>query len=102
MRGMCNVMDYGATKYARANWQGGMPWTDGSDCLLRHLEAFINGEDVDSESGLPHIDHVLCNAIFLAEWFRTHKELDNRASYKNNTKEDEQPNAKECANNSLC
>lgn len=34
--------------------------------LLRHMDAILGGEVLDSESGLPHIDHVLTNAAFLS------------------------------------
>jgi len=60
------VLTYGAEKYGADTWQD-LP--NGKDryfsALMRHLVAWRRGETHDAESGLPHIDHVLCNAAFL-------------------------------------
>ena len=62
----------------RGNWRKGLSHTQTSDCLLRHLTKWLAGEDNDDETGLPHLDHVLVNALFLSELSRTHPELDDR------------------------
>ncbi len=72
------VLAKGAEKYAERNWEKGMGWMTVVASLKRHLNAFQQGEDFDAESGLPHIDHVLCNAMFLSDYWRSHPEDDDR------------------------
>ena len=63
---LAEVLTFGAAKYAPNNWQlvenGQERYLD---ALYRHLEAYRSGEYLDPESGLPHLNHVLCNAAFL-------------------------------------
>jgi hypothetical protein len=68
------VFGYGAKKYASWNWAKGMPWSAVTGCMLRHLSAIQRGEDIDPESGLPHIGHLMCNALMLATFRETYPE----------------------------
>jgi hypothetical protein len=57
----------GALKYGRNNWRsGGARATIYIDACRRHLTAWAEGEDVDPDSGLPHLSHALaCLAILV-------------------------------------
>lgn len=62
------VLTFGAKKYADHSWQG----VDKGPArykaaLLRHLLAHAAGESLDSESGLSHLAHAACNAMFILE-----------------------------------
>lgn len=79
LTGCAKVLEFGAKKYARGNWHKGLSHTQILDSMLRHQSALLAGEDIDPESGLPHADHILCNALFLSEMRVTHPELDDRS-----------------------
>jgi hypothetical protein len=60
------------------NWQKGLKTTEICESLLRHTFAYLNGEDNDKESGISHIGHIQCNAMFLAYMHKHRKDLDTR------------------------
>ena len=62
------VMMFGAKKYSVDNWKHCNP-QDYKEACMRHLTAFFNGEWLDQESNLPHLAHLICNALFLL-WFK--------------------------------
>lgn len=66
VEGLAAVLTFGAKKYAADNWRDGISNSRLIASLLRHLFAIMRGEYVDPESGLPHIDHVGCNWMFLS------------------------------------
>ncbi len=75
---MVRVLEFGAKKYAPNNWKKGLHTTEIIDSLLRHLFAYQRGEENDQESGISHIGHVLCNAMFLAHMMKFKPEMDDR------------------------
>jgi hypothetical protein len=72
------VLKFGADKYAEHNWRSGFQWSRPLAAAMRHLVAFNDGEDKDPESGLSHLAHAACCIMFLLEFEKTHKELDDR------------------------
>lgn len=72
------VFGYGATKYDVHNWRRGYPWSLSSAALMRHLHAWLDGEDVDEESGLPHLAHAVAHCLFLMEFDAIHPDGDDR------------------------
>lgn len=74
MEAVSTVRVYGNNKYktnAPHNWKK-VDNKDWYDAALRHLMAAIEaergeGEELDAESGLPHIWHCACCLMFLAE-----------------------------------
>lgn len=72
------VLTMGGDKYGDFNWQKGMSWNIVLASMERHIAAFKRGEDVDSESGLLHTAHIMCNAAFLTEYYKTYPQGDDR------------------------
>jgi hypothetical protein len=79
------VLKFGAEKYSPNNWRNGFFWSRPLAAAMRHIMAFNNGEDKDVESGLSHLAHAACCIMFLLEFEKTHKNLDDR--YKVNVQE---------------
>ena len=78
LQDMVRVLEFGAKKYNRDNWKLGLPTKQICESMLRHIFAYLQGEDNDPESGIPHIGHIQCNAMFLDYMMRHHPELDDR------------------------
>jgi hypothetical protein len=59
------VLTFGAQKYAAHNWRKGLSKSRLIAAALRHLFAYLRGEDRDPESGLSHVAHAMCCCMFL-------------------------------------
>ena len=68
------VLMHGADKYGIDNWKKCEDLTRYSDALERHLTAWKKGELIDSDSGLTHLSHLACNALFLL-YLEHHNEI---------------------------
>ena len=81
-KAIAHVLEYGMTRekdpYPKDNWKRGMPWTTVTDSLMRHVEDFNNGNDIDKDSGLPNIWLAACNIAFLIEYREIYPEGDDR------------------------
>jgi len=60
------VLTFGANKYSAWSW---LSTPDARRryfaSAIRHAVAWVKGERLDPESGLPHLAHLACNALFL-------------------------------------
>ena len=65
---VAKVLDFGAQKYDRNNWLLGMDHSRLSDAALRHIAQYLDGNDIDSESGLEHISHAACCILMLLQY----------------------------------
>jgi hypothetical protein len=64
------VLAFGAEKYSARGWEkaaaeGVFSWVDCVRACLSHLTKLMSGQRLDPESGLPHVAHLACNALFL-------------------------------------
>lgn len=75
MEDCARVLEFGMNKYSRNNWKKGLVRSEIIDSLLRHIAALQSGEEVDPESGLSHIGHIQCNALFLGNKNNINDEL---------------------------
>ncbi len=60
------------------NWRGGITYSRLIGAALRHIFAILRGEDLDPESGLPHVHHASCCLMFLSAMMSHRKDLDDR------------------------
>ena len=62
------VHKLGAEKYGPYNWRAtGVCATTYVAAIMRHLNAWRDGEDLDPESGISHIAHVACSCNILLD-----------------------------------
>ena len=79
LREFAKVCMYGGEKYDRGNYlKGGKPLSEYSDCLLRHLTSWLEGEDIDPESNCHHLGHVAWNALALTQFTLSGNSIDDR------------------------
>jgi hypothetical protein len=75
---LAKVLTFGANKYAAHNWRNGLSISRLVAALLRHVYAFMRGEDIDPETGLSHIAHAMCNCSFILWTMKNKAEQDDR------------------------
>lgn len=75
---IAKVLDFGAKKYKRANWAGGIKYSRLLAASMRHLGKYNSGEDIDSETGISHIAHAACNLVFLLWMAKNRPDMDDR------------------------
>jgi len=81
LEGLAQVLDFGSKKYEDRNWENGIPYDKIFQALMRHAWKWWSGHTLDSETGLNHIFHVACLAMFLSHFEKCpeqYAEFDNR------------------------
>jgi len=85
IEGVGSVLTFGSKKYSAHNWRKGIVLSRLLGACLRHVFAFLKGEDKDPETGLSHLSHASCCLMFASELYETRPDLDDR--YKGETNE---------------
>lgn len=69
---MSKILDFGDKKYGKMNWKTYEDINEIVSALDRHKMAWELGETEDSQTGMSHMSHVACNAMFLL-WYEINK-----------------------------
>ena len=80
-RRISEIMTFGAQKYAAWNWAKGLEQSRLYGALQRHLTAWYMGEELDPETGKPHLWHAGCCMMFLIETAELRPDLDDRPKH---------------------
>lgn len=75
---IARVLEFGAKKYDRHNWRSGISYSRLVAAMLRHINAFNDGEDTDHETGISHMAHAGCCVMFLLWMEKYRPDLDDR------------------------
>lgn len=75
---LAEVYTMGAAKYEPRNWEKGIEYSRIYAAVQRHLNQYWAGQNLDEESGLPHLAHAMWGMAALLEFERTHTEMDDR------------------------
>lgn len=78
IREVARVLTYGAAKYSPNNWRTSGSWLKVLDSGMRHVDAYLTGQEVDDESGIHHFGHLGCNLAFLLEFIAQSDGTDDR------------------------
>jgi len=82
---IAKVFSFGAEKYGENNWRNDghcTSWTRTYSSIQRHLNHWMLGENVDSESGLSHLTHATTQLIILMIHQMEYPEVDDRYNTK--------------------
>lgn len=84
VEGVAKVLTFGANKYTARNWEKGIAYGRVFGAIMRHMWKWWHGEDTDAETGLSHLDHAMCEIMFLSAYEKRGK---------NGTAQDDRPNS---------
>ncbi len=79
IRAVARVQAFGASKYGDYfNYMNGMELSRNLSCAMRHIMAFMDGEDNDIESGQNHLAHAACRLMFAIQNIKDRTAIDDR------------------------
>lgn len=78
MEEICKVLTFGAKKYEPYNWAKGIKYTRVLGGVLRHIYAYMRGENLDPETGISHLAHASCGLMFILHYEKFRSEFDDR------------------------
>lgn len=82
---VAQVQAYGHRKYNDFyNYRKGMEIGRNLSCAIRHIRAFMEGEDLDQESNRSHLAHAACRLLFVMQNIHDKTVIDDR--FKKGTK----------------
>lgn len=90
VEGVAKVLTFGANKYSARNWEKGIAYGRVFGAIMRHLWKWWHGENQDAETGLSHLDHAMCEIMFLSAYEKRGR---------NGTAQDDRPTAVELGAN---
>lgn len=79
IKAIVRALSLGANKYGAYNWRGKVVhMTTYYDAALRHLLAWLEGEDRDPESGVSHLAHAAASLAVLLDALEHSQVVDDR------------------------
>lgn len=81
LEGTARALGFGNQKYAAFDYRDGTTVSQFTAAAMRHLVAFMDGEDIDPESGLPHLWHLGGSVNVLCYLARYRPKADDRPGH---------------------
>lgn len=76
---MAAAQAYGERKYGDFyNYRKGMEATRNLSCAIRHIRDFIEGQDLDAESGVTHLGHAMVRLGYVLQNIKDGTVIDDR------------------------
>ncbi len=86
-KSVAGVLRHGAEKYGIFNWRAtSVCASTYVHAMMRHLDAYRDGEDADKDSGLSHLAHIAANCAILLDAESCSCLADDRYKKTNNSK----------------
>lgn len=83
------VLEFGSVKHGAWSWRDRpTSYAERFGSVMRHLLKWWRGQDIDPQSGLPHLAHAACQLLFLIGYIQDGTIEDNRPFKKADAPED--------------